>query len=153
MLAEPVSAVRPTDRATMNGSRGAIENAPSTQSRLLVADADVTLLGRIRRLLGEGFGVLDFAHDGASALALATEYPHAVIVLARTFTDLDGLEVLDAIRRADVRSPILILGSDSTARDRVVCLDAGADDYLSRPFAVEELAARLRALARRGRAC
>ena len=81
---------------------------------------------------------------------MATEQPYDVLVLDVMLPDIDGLEVCRRIRAVDDRTPVLMLTALGAVTDRVAGLDAGADDYLLKPFAFDELLARLRALARRG---
>ncbi len=92
---------------------------------------------------------MDVAGDGLGALALASDRDYDVIVLDRGLPDLDGLEVLRLLRARGVRTPVLMLTALGGLEHRIGGLDAGADDYLPKPFAFGELLARLRALARR----
>ncbi len=106
-----------------------------------------TALERALRL--EGYDV-ELAADGSEALRrLALSAPDA-IVLDVLMPEVDGLEVCRRLRAADDRTPVLMLTARDAVEDRVAGLDAGADDYLVKPFALEELFARLRALLRRG---
>jgi DNA-binding response OmpR family regulator len=93
--------------------------------------------------------VVDVAHDGVSALALASDQAPDLIVLDRLLPDLDGLEVIRLLRSRGNTTPVLMLTALGTLEHRVGGLDAGADDYLAKPFAFSELLARLRALGRR----
>lgn len=102
-----------------------------------------------RGLEEEGYAV-DVAGDGAEGLWLGTENPYDVAVLDVMLPDLDGYEVCRRLRLADRWYPILMLTARDAVGDRVAGLDAGADDYLPKPFSFEELLARLRALLRRG---
>jgi DNA-binding response OmpR family regulator len=92
------------------------------------------------------------AEDGDRAQAQAQKRPYDLIILDLNLPGRDGLEVLRSIRRAEESPPVLILTCRSAVEDRVKGLDSGADDYLSKPFSFSELAARVRALTRRGRA-
>ena len=103
-----------------------------------------------RGLEEEGYGV-DLAGDGPEAVAMATTRAYAAIVLDVTLPGFDGLQVAQRIRAEQCWSPILMLTGRASVRERVAGLDAGADDYLSKPFSFAELAARLRALVRRSR--
>jgi two-component system response regulator MprA len=89
------------------------------------------------------------AHDGADALAQIADEPVDAIVLDVGLPGIDGLEVCRRLRKAGDRTPVLMLTARETVDDRVAGLDAGADDYLVKPFALRELQARLRALLRR----
>jgi len=103
-----------------------------------------------RALAEESFAV-DVAHDGPSALELAATYDYDAIVLDLMLPGVDGLTVCRRLREAGNKTRILIISARDMVEDRVRGLDAGADDYLVKPFALEELAARLRALSRRHR--
>lgn len=117
--------------------------------RVLIVEDEVKLAGIIRRgLIAHGLAA-DIAGSGEDAveLALATEY--AVIVLDLLLPGMDGIETCRRLRADGVRTPVLMLTALDGVADRVCGLDSGADDYLAKPFAFEELMARLRALARR----
>jgi DNA-binding response OmpR family regulator len=118
---------------------------------LLLVEDDPRLQRVLRRLLEDDRHVVEVAPDGETALDLAeaTEGIEAVI-LDVGLPDISGLEVAARLRRRGDELAILMLTARDTVNDRVAGLDAGADDYLVKPFAYEELAARLRALARRG---
>ena len=121
--------------------------------QLLVIEDDPRLQRTLRRLLEGDRHVVEIAGDGATGLEVATTWPGLeAIVLDIGLPDLSGLEVARRIRRAGLDVAILMLTARDTVGDRVGGLDAGADDYLVKPFAYEELAARLRALARRSTA-
>ena len=117
---------------------------------VLVVDDDRAVREALGRALAlEGYAV-EVAEDGVAALALLGrgEQPEAVILDVQ-MPGIDGLEVVRRLRRADNRVPVLMLTVRSAVGERVEGLDAGADDYLAKPFALEELLARLRALLRR----
>lgn len=115
---------------------------------ILVADDDRKITDMLRRTLAyEGYEVLT-ATDGAEALSKAREYNPDLIVLDWMMPGIDGIEVARRIRAAD-RTPILMLTARDAIEDRVEGLDIGADDYLVKPFAPDELLARIRALLRR----
>jgi len=101
-----------------------------------------------RGLEAEGH-VVDVVHDGGEALALASEGGFDVLVLDVMMPGLSGLEIVRELRRLQLMTPILLLTARDLIEDRVRGLDAGADDYLTKPFAFDELLARLRALGRR----
>lgn len=104
----------------------------------------------ILRALEESGAVADHAADGSGAVWKAMSTPYDLVLLDVMLPDFDGFEVCRRLRASDVWTPILMLTARDAVRDRVHGLDAGADDYLLKPFAVEELLARARALARRG---
>lgn len=116
---------------------------------VLVVEDERRLAELIRRVLEEEGHTVDVAHDGEEGLAMALDGSHDVIVLDILLPELDGIEVCRRLRAARVDTPILLLTALGSIEDRVHGLDAGADDYLPKPFAFQELLARLRALARR----
>ena len=117
--------------------------------RVLIVEDDAEVADLLQRTLGEAAWAADIAATGAAGLnALAvSDYDLAILDIA--LPDLDGLTVCRRWRERGGRTPILMLTARGALDDRVRGLDAGADDYLAKPFAVEELLARLRALARR----
>lgn len=117
--------------------------------RVLVVEDDEQVAGSLRRGLRELGMAVDTAADGAEALAAAEAAPYDVIVLDVMLPGRDGYEVSRMLRRRRVGSRILMLTGRTAVDDRVQGLDAGADDYLAKPFALKELAARIRALTRR----
>jgi two-component system response regulator MprA len=121
-------------------------------TRVLVVDDDPPLLRMLARTLAaEGYAVTT-APDGGTALAhVESASPPDLIVLDVTMPGLDGLAVCRRLRGKGVTVPVLMLTARDAVADRVSGLDSGADDYLVKPFAVEELIARLHALGRRGR--
>ena len=116
---------------------------------LIVEDEEKVSRFIVRGLAAEGFAV-DAASDGPSGLELATTYRYDLIVLDLMLPGMSGTEVLRQIRRADHRVPILMLTARDAVADKVEHLEAGADDYLTKPFAFAELMARVKALLRRG---
>ncbi|HYV04040.1 MAG TPA: response regulator transcription factor [Blastocatellia bacterium] len=116
---------------------------------LIVEDEEKVSRFIVRGLTAEGFAV-DAASDGQSGLDLATTYSYDLIVLDLMLPGLSGTEVLRQIRRTDHRVPILMLTARDAVADKVEHLEAGADDYLTKPFAFAELMARVKALLRRG---
>ena len=118
--------------------------------RVLVVEDQKKTASFIRRaLLAEGFAV-DVAEDGETALVLAGETPFDAIVLDIMLPGRDGLSVLRLLRERRITTPVLLLSARGEVNERVTGLNAGADDYLPKPFALDELLARVRALARRG---
>ncbi len=120
--------------------------------RLLVVEDNPDMAAAIRRgLVEHGFSV-DVAHTGYRAEELAGTEPYDVIVLDVMLPDLDGVQVCRNLRRRGSDALVLMLTALSGTSDKVDGLDAGADDYLTKPFEFEELLARIRALLRRGNA-
>jgi two-component system OmpR family response regulator len=119
--------------------------------RVLVVEDETRLALLLKRGLEEQGYAVDVTGDGAEALWLATEVDFDAIVLDIMLPSLDGLEVTRQLRAAGRWAPVLLLTAKDAIDDRVVGLDSGADDYLTKPFSFAELAARVRALVRRGR--
>jgi two-component system response regulator QseB len=117
--------------------------------RLLLAEDDPDLAGMLAELLSTAGYEVDVARDGQAALHLALNGRHDVAVLDRGLPHVEGLELLSRLRSAGWATPVVILSAYATLEDRIAGLDAGAEDYLVKPFDVEELLARLRALLRR----
>ncbi len=117
--------------------------------RVLIVDDDRKIREFLEQALREAGFAADGASDGASALATAVEGPYDALVVDLGLPDMDGLELIDALRRRGVAAPVLILSARRSVEDRVQGLEGGGDDYLPKPFAVAELLARLRALLRR----
>ena len=108
------------------------------------------MAGLLKRGLEEEGYAVDTATDGAEAVWLGIENPYDAVILDVMLPDLDGFEVCRKLREAGVWSPVIMLTARDAVADRVSGLDAGADDYLTKPFSFAELLARLRALIRRG---
>ena len=120
----------------------------STRRQILVVDDDARLGASLRRALAYEGNTVEVATDGPGALVAARDRPPDLVVLDVMLPGLDGIEVCRRLREgSDV--PILMLTARDAVSDRVAGLDAGADDYLVKPFAYEELLARVRALLRR----
>jgi len=125
-------------------------SAPSqAPSRVLVVDDDRAVRESLRRSLEFNGYAVALAADGAEALASISGSAPDVVVMDVMMPRLDGLEATRALRKAGNDVPILVLTARDAVGDRVEGLDAGADDYLTKPFALQELLARLRALLRR----
>ena len=128
-----------------------MDEAGDLRERVLVVDDDPPLLRMLKRsLTAEGFEVT-VAADGGAALVAAERSAPDVIVLDVAMPAIDGLAVCRRLRGRGLPTPILMLTARDAVADRVAGLEAGADDYLVKPFAMQELIARLRALTRRGK--
>jgi two-component system response regulator MprA len=119
-------------------------------ARILIIDDDEAILTFLRRGLAYDGYQVDTATDGQSGLLIAWDNPPDLVVLDWMMPGLDGLEVCRRLRQRS-KAPILMLTAKETVNDRVQGLDAGADDYLVKPFNLDELLARIRALLRRTR--
>ena len=117
--------------------------------RILIVEDEEHLARLVAEVLGREGYAAEVAGDGRAALARALVEPFDLLVVDWMLPDLDGVQVVKRLRAADVGVPVLMLTARSQVEDRVEGLDAGADDYLSKPFAFPELLARVRALARR----
>jgi two-component system OmpR family response regulator len=118
--------------------------------RVLVVEDEPKMAGLLRRGLAEEGYAIDLAATGEDAIWAATENAYDAIVLDVMLPDLDGFEVCRRLRADGRWAPVLMLTARDGVHDRVRGLDAGADDYLTKPFSFSELLARLRALLRRG---
>ncbi len=117
--------------------------------RALVVEDDHKLNGLLCRYLAEHGYATDGVFDGGAGLTAGQTSVYDVIVLDVMLPELDGMAVCRALRRARVNTPVLMLTARDSIDDRVSGLDCGADDYLTKPFAIRELGARVRALCRR----
>ena len=119
--------------------------------RLLLVEDDRTISRFLLKGLREDQHVVDLAEDGPAGLDQAGAADYDAVVLDLMLPGLDGFEVCRQMRSQGIDTPVLVISARDAVRDRVRGLDCGADDYLVKPFAFEELLARLRALDRRGR--
>jgi len=117
---------------------------------LLLVEDDVRIARVVERALIEAGHRVDAVHDGTEGLIRAEGGAYDLILLDVMLPSMDGVDVARQLRRQKVRTPILMLTARDAVADRVRGLDAGADDYLTKPFALEELLARVRAVGRRG---
>jgi len=117
--------------------------------RILVVEDERKVASFIRQGLGEEGYAVDVASNGEEGLAMARDGVHDLIILDIGLPKMNGLQVLQELRRRKVTTSVLLLTVRATIEDKVLGLDAGADDYLTKPFAFQELVARVRALLRR----
>ena len=117
--------------------------------KLLLVEDTEQLNKALSTVLKRNSYVVDSAFDGEEALIFLNDYQYDAIILDIMLPKINGLEVLKRARAAGIQTPILMLTAKSTTEDKIAGLDTGADDYLAKPFNVDELLARLRALIRR----
>ncbi len=117
--------------------------------RLLLVEDERRLAGHVGQGLREEGYAVDIAHDCRTAGECVVETDYDLIVLDLMLPDGSGVELLSEWRRDELSCPVLVLTARDSVGDKVSCLDVGADDYLTKPFAFEELLARLRSLSRR----
>ena len=118
--------------------------------RVLLVEDERKVASFVARALRENAYAVDSAGTGEDGLRLALENPYDAILLDVRLPGMSGIELCRKLRQAEIQSPILMLTARSLVEQRVEGLDAGADDYLTKPFALAELQARVRALVRRG---
>src|SRR3990170_6071324 len=116
--------------------------------RILIVEDEEPLARLVAEVLGREGYAAEVAGDGRAALARALVEPFDLLIVDWMLPDLDGIQVVRRLRAAEMSVPVLMLTARGQIEDRVTGLDAGADDYLPKPFAVTELLARVRALAR-----
>lgn len=117
--------------------------------RVLLVEDEHKIAGSIKKGLMQEHFAVDVAYEGDNGLDLALTEDYDVIILDRLLPKLDGVEICKKVRSANIHTPILMLTAKGEISDRVEGLNSGADDYLVKPFAFEELLARIRALVRR----
>lgn len=117
--------------------------------RVLIAEDEVEIAKALKLLLEKNKFTVDIVHDGVEAWNYIMQIEYNVIVLDIMMPGMSGLEVLERIRAAKMAVPVLLLSAKAEIEDRVTGLNAGADDYLPKPFATSELIARVKALSRR----
>ncbi|MGP7984439.1 response regulator transcription factor [Rhodoblastus sp.] len=118
--------------------------------KILVVEDAADIAEQLRRGLTRSGYVVDMARDGVSACFKAETETYAALILDIGLPKVDGLTVIRKLREANVSTPILVLSAQSAWTARVEGIDAGADDYMTKPFQIEEVIARLRAITRRG---
>jgi two-component system response regulator QseB len=118
--------------------------------RILVVEDDQRLARSVAEHLRRQHHVVDIMHDGASGFDFARTVAYEVLLLDVLLPKMDGLTLCARLREEGVATPVLMLTARDTVQDKVDALDAGADDYLTKPFNLAELGARVRALGRRG---
>lgn len=117
--------------------------------RILVVEDDIKIASALKRGLERQSYAVDVCNTGDKGLTMATTEPYDLVILDRMLPKTDGMEILKAMRDASIQTPVLLLTAKDRVLDRADGLNAGADDYLVKPFAFVELIARVRALLRR----
>ena len=118
--------------------------------RVLIVEDEHKIAGALKKALEQETYAVDVAYDGDDGYAMATTEPYDVAIIDRMLPgDYDGFAIVKAMREAKIHTPVLFLSALGSVAERTAGLDAGADDYLVKPFALEELLARVRALLRR----
>ena len=151
------STVKSSENPSSTSGRAVLDEAGGTAPRVLVVEDEPGIAGFVRRgLLFEGFAV-EVATEGRAALTAVRDNPPDLVVMDIMLPGIDGMEITRRVRAAEAAEsrppiPILMLTARDAVPDRVGGLEAGADDYLVKPFAFDELLARIRALLRRSRA-
>jgi len=120
--------------------------------RILVVEDELKVASFIKKGLQEEAYAVDVANDGAEGLSLIEMNVYDAVILDLMLPKKNGIEVMQEIRSRKLNVPVIMLTARDTLADKVMGLDAGADDYLTKPFAFQELLARLRSLLRRGKA-
>jgi two-component system OmpR family response regulator len=150
------SAIELTGRRKSAGSRHRwagdryLKSGRSSPMRVLVVEDDRKLGSFVVGALEQAGYIVDLAEDGVSGLSFALRLPYDAAVVDLMLPRLGGLEVIDEIRRRRLTTPIIVLSAKRSVEDRVRGLRTGCDDYLVKPFSLEELLARVEALIRRG---
>lgn len=117
--------------------------------RILLIEDDKKLCENIKAAMTQTEYLTDICHTGSDGLYYATVQPYDVIILDRMLPDLDGLSVLQSLRKKGVHTPIIMETALDGINDRIDGLDSGADDYIVKPYSINELMARIRAIVRR----
>lgn len=117
--------------------------------RILIVEDDHKIAQAVKRGLERQSYAVDVCHDGETGLAMATTEPYDLVILDRMLPSFDGIDIVKSMRSSAIHTPVLLLTAKDRVLDRVEGLNAGADDYLVKPFAFIELLARVRALLRR----
>jgi two-component system response regulator TrcR len=136
-------------RQAILGQLPRIHRADGSPIRVLLVDDEPALTNLVKMALHYEGWVVDVAHNGQEAVSKFDKIGPDVLVLDIMLPDVDGLEVLARVRESDPYTPTLFLTARDSVMDRVTGLTAGADDYMTKPFSLEELVARLRGLLRR----
>src|ERR1700759_237818 len=136
-------------RQAILGQLPRVSRADGSPIRVLLVDDEPALTNLVKMALHYEGWTVEVAHNGREAVTKFEEVGPDILVLDIMLPDVDGLEILQRVREADTYTPTLFLTARDSVMDRVTGLTAGADDYMTKPFSLEELVARLRGLLRR----
>jgi heavy metal response regulator len=125
---------------------------PHDPMRLLVVEDDKNIAQVVKKGLKENYYTVDIAYDGEEGLYLALHERYDLLILDIMLPKMDGVEILKTIRERSIDTPVIFLTAKSAEKDIVKGLNVGADDYMVKPFSINELLARVRAILRRGKA-
>ena len=142
----------PRKRQAILGQLPKITRTDGTPIRVLLVDDEPALTNLLKMALHYEGWEIEVARDGQEAIAKYAEFEPDLLVLDIMLPDIDGLQILRTVRESETYTPTLFLTARDSVLDRVTGLTAGADDYLTKPFSLEELVARLRGLLRRSKA-
>lgn len=118
--------------------------------RVLIVEDEHKIANALKRALEQESYAVDISYDGDDGYAMATTEPYDIVLIDQMLPgEYDGLDIIKAMRQAKIHTPVLLLTALGSVEDKTKGLDSGADDYLVKPFALEELLARVRALLRR----
>lgn len=117
--------------------------------KILIAEDEISIANALKAMLTKNKYIVDVVYNGRDALDYITQFSYDALILDIMMPEMDGLTVLKKTRQKGITTPALFLTAKSDVEDRVIGLDAGADDYLAKPFAANEFLARVRALTRR----
>lgn len=149
MTSTPVR--QPNHRQAILGQLPRITRADGSPIRVLLVDDELALTNLVSMALNyEGWHV-EVAHDGRTAVSMFNQLAPDVVILDVMLPDIDGMQILKRLRDAEDQTPTLFLTARDSVTDRVAGLTAGADDYLTKPFSLEELVARIRGVLRRAK--
>jgi two-component system response regulator TrcR len=147
MMSDSVRDQRP--RRAILGQLPRISRADGSPIRVLLVDDEPALTNLVKMALHYEGWIVEVAHNAREAVSTFDKVGPDVLVLDIMLPDMDGLQILERIRESDAYTPALFLTARDSVMDRVTGLTAGADDYMTKPFSLEELVARLRGLLRR----
>ena len=117
--------------------------------RVLIIEDEHKIANALKRVFQQEHYAVDVCYDGEEGLAMGTNQPYDIMIIDLGLPKKDGLEVIKELRQQSVHAPVIVLTAKGSTSEKVAGLDAGADDYILKPFAMDEVLARVRALLRR----